>query len=137
MPERAAPVLVLQRPASMPAGKRVLVVEDEVIVAMQLEDLLLDMGCEVVGPACRYEDAIAMAEVETLDAAVLDVNLNGRSVSGVAERLTARGVPIVYATGYGRAGCVGLPDAPVLQKPYMPTDLATALSELLACKTQV
>lgn len=133
MPERAAPVLVLDRArAALPPGKRVLVVEDEVIVAMQLEDLLSDMGCHVVGPACRLEDALELAEAGPLDAAVLDVNLNGRSVCPVAERLHARGVPIVYATGYGLAGCKGLPEGPVLQKPYLPADLAVALRTVLA-----
>lgn len=131
MPERAAPVLELdRRRAGLAPGKRVLVVEDEVIVAMQLEDLLLDMGCDVIGPACRIEDALELAESENLDAAVLDVNINGRSVCPVAERLHARGVPVVYATGYGKAGCKDLPEGPVLQKPYLPADLASALKTI-------
>jgi CheY-like chemotaxis protein len=107
------------------------VVEDEVIVAMQLEDLLNDMGCAVVGPACRIEEALELAGAETLDAAVLDVNLNGRSVCPVAERLVGRGVPVVYATGYGKAGCRDLPAGPVLQKPYLPSDLVAALAAAL------
>ena len=132
MPERAAPVLQLDRSRTdLPHGKRVLVVEDEVIVAMQLEDLLLDMGCDVVGPACRLEDALEMAETDRLDAAVLDVNLNGRSVCPVAERLHNRGIPVVYATGYGKAGCKNLPEGPVLQKPYLPSDLARALKSVI------
>lgn len=130
MPDRAAPPY-RARSADVPAGKRVLIVEDEVIVAMQLEDLLLDLGCRVIGPACRLEEALDLAEAETLDAAVLDVNLNGRSVCPVAERLTERGVPVVYATGYGQAGCRDLPAGPVLQKPYLPSDLAATLSGVL------
>lgn len=130
MPERAAPAYRAQATA-LPPGKRVLVVEDEVIVAMQLEDLLRDMGCAVVGPACRLEDALEMAEIEGLDAAVLDVNLNGRSVCPVAIRLRARGVPVVYATGYGQAGCRELPAGAVLQKPYLPADLVAALGTAL------
>jgi CheY-like chemotaxis protein len=130
MPERAAPAY-RAKAAAVAAGKRVLVVEDEVIVAMQLEDLLSDMGCDVVGPACRIEDALVLAEAEPVDVAVLDVNLNGRSVCPVAEALHRRGVPVVYATGYGRAGCTDLPEGPVLQKPYLPSDLAAALSRVL------
>lgn len=128
MPEPVASA----RASTLPPGKRVLVVEDEVIVAMQLEDLLTDLGCEIVGTACRLDEALEMAESDGIDLAVLDVNLNGRSVCPVARRLSDRGVPVVYATGYGQAGCVDLPAGPVLQKPYQPSDLISAMSRALA-----
>ncbi len=115
------------RGAALPSGKRVLVVEDEVIVAMQLEDLLRELGCDVIGPACRLDEALAMAEGDGIDLALLDVNLNGRSVCPVAQRLSDRGVPVVYATGYGQAGCADLPPGGVLQKPYLPSDLVRAM----------
>lgn len=117
------------------SGKRVLVVEDEVIVAMQLEDLLLGFGCEVIGPASHLDQAHGLAETDALDAAVLDVNINGRSIRSVAERLAERGVPIVLATGYGQAGCVDLPKGPVLQKPYRSRELASALRQAMAAGT--
>ena len=101
-------------------GRRVLVIEDESLVAMLLETILDDMGCAVVGPESNIDDGLRSAMGEaSLDAALLDVNVAGREVFPVAEALRARGVPFVFSTGYGEAG---LPDAwrgrPTLQKPF-------------------
>jgi len=113
-------------------GARVLIVEDAVLLALELETGLSEAGAEIIGPAYELEEAMALLD-RPIDAAVLDANLNGRSVTPVAEALTARRVPFVFATGYGEAG--GAPggyDAPVIRKPYDVTEVAAAVSELLA-----
>ena len=100
------------------AGLRVLVVEDEMMVSMLIEDMLQDLGCKVVGPASRLEEAIELANNEELDCAVLDVNLGGgETVFPQAEALRARGVPFVFATGYGILPSDGYPDTPLIRKP--------------------
>jgi CheY-like chemotaxis protein len=115
-------------------GRRILVVEDEALVAMLVEDALVDAGSEVIGPVATVADAVALLDREAPpDAAVLDLNLAGETSVPVADMLAARGVPFVVATGYGAAG---LPpehkDAPVLAKPYDPTELTATLARLCA-----
>jgi DNA-binding NtrC family response regulator len=83
------------------AGTRVLVVEDEFLLAIALEDLLTDEGCIVIGPFARVSDALAAASGEKIDLAVLDVNVAGEKVFPVADVLDGRGVPFVLLTGYG------------------------------------
>ena len=110
-------------------GRRVLIVEDESLVAMLLETILEDMGCEPVGPASNIDDGLALAQDDgRLDAALLDVNVGGRQVFPVAEALRDRGVPFVFSTGYGEGG---LPDEwrglPTLQKPFTEAAVREAL----------
>ncbi len=113
-------------------GARVLVLEDEAILAFALEDTLLELGCEVVGPALRLPEALSLAESERLDAAVLDVNIGGDRSYGVAEVLERREVPFIFATGYGSDGVeVKGPSVPVLAKPYRGDELEAALMRLL------
>ncbi|HET7086511.1 MAG TPA: response regulator [Rhizomicrobium sp.] len=106
---------------------RVLIVEDEIVVALFLEDLLAEFGYEVAGVVSRVEEA--MAHPPDYDVAVLDVHLNGRNVFDFADRLAAAGTPFVFATGYGSRG---IPDRhcarPVLQKPFRPEELKKALA---------
>lgn len=111
-------------------GKRVLIVEDEPLVALLLEEMLLDLGCEVAGPAYSLDDGIRLASTETLDAAVLDVNLNGVMSDRVADTLRERNVPFAYATGYG-ASLEGS-GVPVLHKPYPLDRLEAVLQQLVA-----
>lgn len=85
------------------AGKRVLVVEDEFMVAVLVEDLLAEQGCVVVGPFARVSDALTAAVEEQIDLAILDVNIDGVDVFPVAEALDKKGVPFVFVTGYGAA----------------------------------
>lgn len=123
-------------PAAQPEtrldGLRVLVVEDEAMVAMMIEDILVDLGCVVVGPVAGVSAALQLLEAEPVDAAVLDVNLSGEKVFPVADRLAAGGVPFLFSTGYGRAGLEGRHlDRPVLQKPYEPGGLGTILSAVV------
>ena len=110
------------------AGKRVLVVEDEGLVSMMIEGYLEELGCEVAGSAARLGEALAMARSLDIELAVLDVNLAGELSYPVADVLRERGVPFLFAIGYGAAG---LPDAlsgvPVLQKPFKQEQLARAI----------
>ena len=111
------------------AARRILVVEDEMLIGMLLEDMLADLGYTVVAVVPRLKDALVAAENEAFDLAILDVHLNGESAFPVAEALKARGIPFVFATGYGERG---LPDAyreqPVLQKPFSRDDLERMLA---------
>lgn len=110
---------------------RVLMVEDEMILAFMLEDLLLEAGFEV-RRASRIDDALALVDAHHFDAAVLDVNLGGDAVFPLADRLRARGVPILFATGYGARGLpAAYADYPVLQKPYPPEQLAPAIATMV------
>lgn len=110
---------------------RILLIEDEMLVAMLLEDMLVDIGHEVVGPLADIGKAVEVARSEPVDIAILDVNVNGQAVYPVAEVLAARGVPFAFATGYGAAG-LSEPwrDRPTLQKPFHRDDLYTMVRTL-------
>ena len=117
---------------SVLAGRRVLLVEDEAVIAFAVEDMLDELGCAVVGPAFRLEEAMELARVETIDAAILDVNLNDQRSYPVADELTRRGVPFLFATGYAEAGVQwDGADVPLLAKPYRQEQIAAALGKLL------
>lgn len=110
---------------------RVLVVEDEALVAMLVEDALLDAGFSVIGPAATVAEALDLLGQDKPDAAVLDLNLAGETSVPVADALAQRGIPFVVATGYGAAGLPPEhPAAPVLAKPYDPTELVAVLTRL-------
>jgi CheY-like chemotaxis protein len=119
--------------ASPLVGRRVLVVEDEMMIAMLVEDMLAELGCSVVGPAHALDAALNLARTESgLDAALLDVNLAGQPVFAVADALRAKGVPAIFSTGYGDAGLRDVDrGSPVLQKPFRAGDLARALHAAL------
>ncbi|EKV32070.1 histidine kinase [Caenispirillum salinarum AK4] len=110
------------------SGLRVLLVEDEALVAMYVEDLLEDAGCEIVGPVPRLDAALSVIAAGPVDLAILDVNLNGEKVWPAADALKARGVPYVFLTGYA-AGAVPGAHAAVtrLPKPLKPSDLFSTL----------
>jgi CheY-like chemotaxis protein len=114
-------------------GRRVLLVEDETMIAMLLENMLGDLGCEVVGPAYALDPALALAAGdEAIDVAILDVNLAGRPVFELADALRVRGVPMVFSTGYGARGLREIDrDVPVLGKPFQARELAVALRQAL------
>ena len=114
-------------------GLRVLVVEDEMMVSMLIEDMLSELGCTVVGPAARLDEAMALARSTKIDCAVLDVNLGGQPIFPLADLLREQGAPFAFATGYGDAGLRDVDrGSPVLQKPFREGDLARVLSELQA-----
>ncbi len=118
-------------------GKRVLVVEDEAVVSMLVEDELRDAGATVLGPAPTVGDALRLIEAAAADgglgAAVLDINLDGRHVGPVADRLATLGVPFLFATGYGEnCDTGGHGTAPVIAKPFAPERLVAAVEALAA-----
>jgi DNA-binding response OmpR family regulator len=104
--------------------RRILVVEDEFIVAMGLEMVLTDAGYLVAGPLGRVDQALEAATNETFDAALLDVNVRGEEIYPVAEVLTRRGIPFAFLTGYGREAIAPeWTDATVLPKPFKAAEL--------------
>ena len=114
-----------------PDGPAVLVVEDEFLIAMDLERLLERNGWRVLGPAATVQEALRLLDGEAPDVALLDVNLRGELVTPVAERLRARGVPFVVASAYdgAQAGCDGLGRRAWLGKPADARRLLTALRQ--------
>jgi CheY-like chemotaxis protein len=110
---------------------RVLLVEDEAMIAMLMEDMLGELGCDVVATVGQFDEAMAAADTEAIDLAFLDVNLCGVPVYPVAEVLCARAIPFAFVTGYGSAGCdAAHADVPILQKPFQSQDLAAILHRL-------
>lgn len=109
-------------------------VEDELFVAMLVEDLLDDLGCKVVGPAASALEAVRVAQSGAFDIALLDVNLgDGETSFATAEILRERGVPFAFVTGYGDQGVRhDLRDVPILSKPIDPRQLALVISRLRA-----
>jgi DNA-binding response OmpR family regulator len=124
---------VPQENAGLPAGLRVLIVEDEVLLAFMLQDMLAEWGCAVVGPAGRVAKALSLAGSEALDGAILDVNLAGTEVYPVARALAARHIPFIFVSGFAPSR---LPrewrDRPTLQKPFQPRDLAQSMARAFA-----
>jgi CheY-like chemotaxis protein len=112
-------------------GTRVLVIEDEAIIAMTAEDMLEELGCVLAGTAGTLAEAMAAAERGGFDVALLDINLNGHESLPVAEKLKESGTPYVFTTGYGAAGFGPGHDAPLVTKPYRIGDLEAAIREAL------
>jgi len=110
---------------------RVLLVEDEPMIALLMEDMLDELGCEVVANAGQLNAAMAAADAGDFDIAFLDVNLDGVSAYPVASVLQARSIPFAFVTGYGTTGIEAAhANAPVLQKPFQSRDLAAILGRL-------
>lgn len=112
---------------------RILVVEDETLIAMLIEDLLRDLGFEVAGPVARVGAALALIEREAIDGALLDVNLGTERSYPVADTLSALQRPFVFTTGYGEAGLdPAYRGCPVLKKPVTRESLAQAMTAHLS-----
>jgi CheY-like chemotaxis protein len=119
-PEVAAPKPAphSRGPVHVGPRKRVLLVEDEVLIAMVMVQTLSDLDFDVVGPFATVPDAMAAIEREHVDAGILDINLGEDMVYPVAGALRARGVPFVFTTGYGSEAVTGpFPEARIFQKP--------------------
>jgi CheY-like chemotaxis protein len=114
------------------AAKRVLVVEDELMIRMLLEDMLGELGYTVAAEAAHLDEALEATRSADFDLAILDVNLDGQPISPVVDALVARGTPFVFATGYGERG---LPEPyrgrPTLKKPFQIEGLKQMLETAL------
>lgn len=116
-----------------PSARRILIVEDEFLVAMLLEDLLSEMGHQVAGTFAQVAEAMKFAEHADLDFAILDINLAGATSFPVAEILRRRGIPFLFASGYGSPGLTSaFENELTLQKPYEPAELERAIAEASA-----
>jgi len=115
------------------SGRRILVVEDEMLIVLMIEGILEDLGCRSVISAATVRKAVSLIESECFDAAMLDMNLGGEDSSRVAEALSEKGVPFIYSTGNDRRDMAAdSRDHAVLYKPYQESDLITALTKLLS-----
>jgi len=124
-----------KQPRRLPSGLRVLLVEDEFMVALLLETELAAIGCKIIGPVGRLDRALEIAQREAVDVAILDVNVNGNEVYPVAEALAARGIPFVFVSGYGRQGLrAPYGDRPTLQKPFQIGNLVAVIEEACVAK---
>lgn len=127
-PERDEVVLDAEQTARRIEGLKVFIVEDESLIAMLLEDILEDLGCEVVGSALNIRQALEQSEMVAADVAILDINLGGDPIFPVAAQLVGRRIPIIFASGYG---ATTLPDEwrdrPTLPKPFSSDQVAEAL----------
>lgn len=110
-------------------GKRVLLVEDELLIALNAEEILRDLEADVIGPACTLDEAWSISTRESFDCAMLDRNLNGELSDGLAKELLNRGIAVILATGYGSEA--DDPDIPVVSKPYDDRMVAEAFREAL------
>jgi DNA-binding response OmpR family regulator len=112
--------------------RKVLVIEDEAMIAMLIEDMLTELGFTPVGPGADMERALSMVEQAEFDAVILDVNLGGERTMPIAATLRARGLPFLFATGYGTSGIdEEFKDQIVLTKPFRNVELEEALRTLL------
>jgi PAS domain S-box-containing protein len=123
-----------EQPARL-AAKRVLVVEDEPLIALEIAQILKDVGVVVIGPAASIEGAflaIAEHQAEGIDAGLLDMNLSGRPVCPVADALTSAQIPYAFLTGYGRDELSDIrPGTPIIRKPFGPGQILEILGDLL------
>jgi len=116
-------------------GGGILVAEDEALIGAMLEDALGDAGYRILGPFDRVATARAIAEIEDIDAAILDVRLDGEFVFPVAEALLARDIPFMFTSGTdGREIPAAYRAAPIVAKPYRLTDVTAALDQLLQAR---
>jgi CheY-like chemotaxis protein len=116
---------------SVVAGKRILVVEDEALIAAMVEDMLIELGAVVVGPASTIAKGLALAGSEEIDAALLDVNVRNERIDPIADVLKGRGIPMIFATGYGARAFVDARQATCIDKPFTQERLASELAKIL------
>ncbi|MGO4405226.1 response regulator [Bosea sp. RAF48] len=114
-----------------PRRLRIFILEDEALVAMLIEDMILELGHDVAAVSSRIDEALVIARTASFDLAILDVNLNGKPSYPVADVLISRNIPFAFATGYGRQDHdARYQHVPILPKPFVGTDLAGIISEL-------
>ncbi len=118
-------------------GLRVLVADDEILVVMDLEAMLQELRCEIVGPVSTIEAAVAAIRHDRLDGALLDLNLHGETILPAAEELLRRAVPFLLVTGYAarNGDAPTLKNAPRLTKPFNLRSLSGAMTEVFVRRT--
>ena len=115
------------------AGRRILVVEDEMLVLMSIEMALEDLGCSAIHAAATVADALGVLATHQFDAAMLDINLGGEKSYPVADALTKLGIPFAFSTGYGdHTERLDHNHQPVLRKPYQNSELIAMLERLVS-----
>ena len=126
-------MIAIRRPRNTPTTKpRVLVVEDEALIAVMVEDFLDLIGCECIGPITHLPTALTAAETEEFDAAILNLIIGGKNAYPVAEILLRRGIPFAFASGVPRDGFdEKWKSSPFLAKPYGAEDIRTLMTTLL------
>jgi CheY-like chemotaxis protein len=116
-------------PSTILTGRRVLVVEDQFLVAEEMRRAVARLGGQVIGPVGAVSEGLRLAQSERLDLALLDVNLHGEAVDALADHLQREGVPMIFATGYGRASLARqFQSVPHLEKPVSAAALAAAVA---------
>ncbi len=116
------------------AGRRILVVEDELMILMLVEDMLAELGCTSITSAATVDQALAFIDEKDFDAATLDVNLHGIKSFPIADALIARCVPFMFATGFGAEGVPArYNEQTVLRKPFRYQDVSDQFQRLLNC----
>jgi CheY-like chemotaxis protein len=134
MDEGSADAIESVVPTTAMSAKRVLVIEDSIMVVIVIETVLKDLGWTMVGPASRVKEALELVETESFDGAMLDLNLDGEMTWDIAALLQDKGVPFVFSTGYD--GSSFLPDRfahqRVLSKPFGPEQIEQELNRLFA-----
>jgi CheY-like chemotaxis protein len=119
------------------AARRVLVVEDDILIAMDIEQLLRDAGCTIVGPVSRVAEALELLQQNRIDAALLDINLGSEQVFPVADVLDDSGIPFVLITGHTmRPVPARHKERPIVTKPYRPNRVLAALVSALGSNRQ-
>jgi two-component SAPR family response regulator len=120
---------------SLGRKRRILIVEDQAMVSMIIEDILLDLGDEIVGPAAKLDHALTLALQADIDIAILDINVDGLVVFPVADVLRYRGIPFIFSTGYdAHALPLRFQGCPVLFKPFSYQNLCDMLNRVLSMK---
>lgn len=119
-------------PERIAGNRRILVVEDEMSIVVVIEDTLMELGAEIVGPTAWLDTALQLAKEAAIDLAVLDINIQGGSTYPVADILAERGIPFVFCTGYGDWALEERHrDRPRLTKPFSMGELSDCVIELL------
>ena len=115
------------------AGRRILVVEDEMLVLRNIEMALADVGCSAVSAAASVMEALSLLTQHSFDAAVIDINLGGDKSYPIADKLAEQNIPFAFSTGYGDHGARSdFNHRPVLKKPYLAADLVAVFEKLMA-----
>jgi CheY-like chemotaxis protein len=119
------------------SGRRVLVVEDEMLILMAIEDMLVDLGCHAVTAASTVANALALIDAQAFDVVMLDANLGNETSEPIADALAARNIPFFFATGYSDHGADGkYRDRHILRKPFQLADLERSFWHALSTENR-